>query len=256
MRLLLSIFLILLVNAACNNAVYSAIFPGIHNSSTTHKLNPGQLMQLAAELRLATGLTDLSFETAGMLIAGTRIEGGSAEARRLLANALSSGKRFEIENYEGSPDIAFARISAGEDLVENGVRLTVYRIQLDFADFKCLSGDQRAQAAFGVGLNVLHELTHGALGLMDPTNGAPIEGDCERIVNRIRAELNLPRRAKYDPELTVSLLSSGSRLVQASLFFIEETGEKRKLTWLASRVAPNAAYADGRLSWRTSVGRK
>ena len=252
MRKLLSIPLILLVSGVSCICCYSAILPGIYNSTSSHRLKQDELAKIACELRSLTGLTNLSFDSDGALIPGNQIDGGSEDARKLLLGSLSSGKRFEIENYPASPDIAFARISAGEDRVEAGKRITVFQLQLDLSDFKALQGDQRAVTAFGIGLNILHELTHGALGLMDPNNGAPVEGDCEKVINGIRQQLGLPQRVKYDPDLQVSQLSAGGRVVYASLTFSDSMGEKRKLSWLTTRVAANAGYASGRLGWRAT----
>jgi hypothetical protein len=71
----------------------------------------------------------------------------------------------------------------------------VFVVLIDFADFRQVSGDKQARAAFDVGWAVLHEVDHVVEGSEDPLED--VAGDCEGRINRMRRELGLPIRNSY-----------------------------------------------------------
>ena len=75
------------------------------------------------------------------------------------------------------------------------IKLDIYHVRLDFEDFKHMQAAPEVRDAFDAGFTLLHELLHG-LGLQD--TGIPDElGDCEQLVNKIRADLGVPLRDQY-----------------------------------------------------------
>ncbi len=223
---------------------------GVRNSTGPLHLNAAQLQQVQASLRHKSGLAELGFDEQGALTLGHRehIQGGAATARALLMAAVDGKHRYELENHERSPEVAFARLSEGAVWIldEAGKRLTIYQIQLDFADFDWLSGAPEAKAAFDIGINVLHELTHGVLQLQDPKGAMDQIGDCDAHVNQMRRELSLPERLYYHPDIRVVQIANGMGIVQAKLLFVSRKEANTwpsatyQLSWLASKVAPNA----------------
>jgi hypothetical protein len=75
-------------------------------------------------------------------------------------------------------------------------RPPAFVVQIDFADFECLRGDNRALQAYNVGWALLHEFDHIINGSQDATalNDA---GECETNINKMRRECDLPQRADY-----------------------------------------------------------
>ncbi|MGH9844309.1 MAG: hypothetical protein ACREEM_36765 [Blastocatellia bacterium] len=227
---------------------------GVRNSSGPQRLNEKQLQQAQESLRHKSGLVELGFDEQGALVLGNRqhIRGGSATARALLIAAVDSRNLYELESHERSPEVAFARIYESEDrlIAETGQRLTIYQVQIDFADFSRLSGAREAKAAFDIGIALLHELVHGVLKLPDPQSADQI-GDCDAHVNQMRRELQLPERLYYQPGITVVRSSDGRGIVCARLEFVErqagqaEPSAKYQLTWLPSQVSPNAQNIAG-----------
>jgi hypothetical protein len=67
---------------------------------------------------------------------------------------------------------------------------------IDFDDFRQVTGDSQARAAFDVGWGFLHELHHVVNDSEDPQN-ANQPGECEVEINKMRLELDLPLRATY-----------------------------------------------------------
>lgn len=176
--------------------------PGIRNS-LERPLSPPQLQTLLGCLRRHTGLTELAVDSHGFLTAGDRslAAGGSSTARALLLKALDGSVLFELENYYGSLEVAFAQLKPAQRMRHNQTRYEVGLIQLDFYDFAQMRGDQEAVAAFDSGISVLHELVHGVLNLSDAAGTRLRPGACEDYVNQMRRECGLPERLHYHPHL-------------------------------------------------------
>ena len=174
--------------------------PGIHFSEdATHRLSPIQQQKLEVSLRRITGWSHLRTDERGHLTFHEKAEfkGGSAWARRVLNAVIHSGRRFVVENHSGSPTVNFGQLDEGLKYADDhsGVKLDIYRVRLDFADFQEMEAGPEVRAAFDEGFTLLHELLHG-LGLEDTTKPDEL-GDCERLVNQIRADLGVPLRDQY-----------------------------------------------------------
>lgn len=174
--------------------------PGIwlgRNAATGCAENCRQV--LTDSLRRITGLQQLRFAENGALEVGERSDfiGGSITARAVLLRALASGAVFVIEDHSGSVTVNFGQLDEGlryEDCL-NGQRLLIWRVRLDFADFKRVDAPRQVRAAFDEGFTFLHELLHG-LGYRDSYRLDEV-GEVEEIINQARAELGLPVRAQY-----------------------------------------------------------
>jgi len=124
-------------------------------------------------------------------------------------------------------------------------------LQLDFADFNCLSGAREAKASFDIGIAILHELAHGVLKLQDPPGDTDEIGECDAHINQIRRELQLPERLYYHPGISVVQTRYKKRIVSARLVFVErkvvnsKPSKQYSLSWLANEVAPNAQNIAG-----------
>ncbi len=224
---------------------------GVRNSSGPLRLNEKQLQQAQEDLRRKSGFVELRFDEQGALTLGNRqrIAGGSATARALLIAAVDSQNLYELESHERSPEVAFARIDESEDreFGETGKKMTIYQVQLDFADFDRLGGAREAKASFDIGIALLHELTHGVLKLQDPRGEMDRLGECDAHVNQMRRELQLPERLYYHPRVRVVENLDG-RFVFASLEFAGSNAhatEKYRLTWRADQVSPLARNIAG-----------
>jgi hypothetical protein len=177
--------------------------PGIWLSRGTAHACAGQCQQrLTESLRRITGLSQLRFAKNGALEVGERsgFTGGSATARAVLFRALDDGAAFVIEDHSGSVEVNFGQLDEGlryEDCLSKR-RLLIWRVRLDFADFKRVDAPRQVLAAFDEGFACLHELLHG-LGYRD-SNQPDEVGEVEEILNRARAELILPLRAQYRGE--------------------------------------------------------
>ncbi len=258
LALLLSCLALVSVNAAPQPT-------GVRNSAGPRGLNEKQLQQVQESLRHKSGFMELGFDAQGALTLGNRrhIRGGSATARALLIAAVGSANLYELESHERSPEVAFARIDESEDRLidETGKRMTIYQVQIDFADFDRLQGAREAKAALDLGLALLHELVHGVLKLQDPQGEPDQIGECDAHVNQMRRELQLPERLYYHPGITVTRTSDGRGIVSASLVFVERTAAnaqpsaKYRLYWLPSDVSPNAQNIAG-LQQGTLVARR
>jgi hypothetical protein len=152
--------------------------------------------ELVAKLRSITGLPQLSFSDAGALEPGHEHLNGSEVARALLAQAISGSKVIVIEDASSRFDIAFCRVVPGRWRSGVGTRSSAFVVLIDFADFKQLSGDSKARAAFDVGWGFLHELDHVIADSKDGEDPGSL-GDCESHINQMRSELGLPVRVGY-----------------------------------------------------------
>jgi hypothetical protein len=154
--------------------------------------------RLLDSLRRITGIESLEFASDGSLNLGvcSAARGGSAEARRILTRAVSSDTPFIIEDYSGSSSVNFGQAER-EQIYEprSGKRSNVWRLRLDFDDFREMNAPSEVRAAFDEGLTLLHELLHG-LGYEDAFRPWEL-GECEEMVNQVRGELGLPVRDQY-----------------------------------------------------------
>ena len=106
-------------------------------------------------------------------------------------------------------------------------------VLIDFDDFRQVSGDKQARAAFDVGWAVLHEIDHVVSDSRDPDHDTSL-GDCETHINQMRRELGLPTRNSYffsflpvknDANLV-------SRFVRLRFDHVNNSSTKRKRYWL------------------------
>jgi hypothetical protein len=174
---------------------------GIHNAFGQRALKPKQLQALLKSLRQHSGWAQLDFDAHGFLICpdASQFTAGSAAARKLLLAALDAPVAFDLESHLYTANVAFARLGAPAMFrsMASGRQIKVFSLQLDFADFAALRGHDEVLAAFDIGFVFMHELAHGVWGLRDALNEADTLGECERYINQIRRELNLPERQHY-----------------------------------------------------------
>lgn len=175
--------------------------PGMRISQTraptTRELN-----SLMRELAFLSGL-DLKVDSNGSVHYDRTlpVSGGSAIARELLETAIDSSDSFIVESANRSARVAFAQIESTLDYDDgSSQRHKEWVIRIDFFDFAQLRGDDAALRAFSPGTTLLHELTHSILKLPDPETPDDPLGPCERHLNLIRAELDLPLRQNYVPK--------------------------------------------------------
>lgn len=150
--------------------------------------------ELAQRLRTITGWSGLSFNNDGGLMVGdAAVRGGSESARNLLTKTFSGTRVILFEDASSRRDVVFCRVVLGK--LGRMPAGEVYVVLIDFADFRQVTGDKRARAAFDVGWAVLHEIDHVVEDSADPQGDVP--GDCEAHINRMRRELGLPVRNSY-----------------------------------------------------------
>ena len=219
--------------ASAADAVYR-YRKGVH-LSREHPLTSKELDLLLNGLRALTGFSSLEVDAKGDLtiIARSQFAGGSGIARNLFAAALYGEESFTIESADHSSRIAFAELDSPLRYSDDSKRsYEDWRIRIDFADFKELHGDEAALASFDPAMAYLHELAHALLGHTDPVNPADELGDCERYLNRIRAELGLPERQHYYPKQRFTIGPGLSQLCQGTLTFMtkdQNTGKQKQL---------------------------
>ena len=184
--------------------------------------------RLTSSLRRITGLGALQFAPDGSLSLGvwSVAAGGSAEARRILISAVSAGVTFVIEDYSGSSSVNFGQAER-EQIYDprRGRNSQVWRLRLDFDDFRQMNAPSELRATFDEGFTLLHELLHG-LGYEDASRNQEL-GACEEIVNRVRGELGLPLRDQYFGETW----RITERLTSVRLRFRSPTGDKNSARW-------------------------
>jgi hypothetical protein len=190
--------------------------------------------ELVQRLQTITGWTDLHFDRAGFLTFNPgKFRGGSSFARELLTDAVAGEKLIALEGASARSDVVFCRVDSVHWLTEDKSLLTTYIVIIDFSDFKYVSGDKEARAAFDVGWAVLHELEH-VVNDSEDRNNSDVGGDCEANINRMRTELGLPIRASY--YFTLLPLKTGlhliSKFVRLPFDGIEPGSDKRRRYWL------------------------
>jgi hypothetical protein len=187
--------------------------------------------ELAQRLRTITGWSSLSFNSDGALsISDSSARGGSKSARDLLSKTFSGKRVILFEDASSRKDVVFCRVVLGK--LDRVPSAEVHVVLIDFADFRQVTGDKQARAAFDVGWAVLHEIDHVVEDSEDPQDNVP--GDCEAHINRMRRELGLPVRNSYFFSY-LPVKNQGnviSRFVR--LGFVDETApaSKKKRYWL------------------------
>lgn len=200
-----------------------------------HRLSAENKEQLEQNLRTIMGLPELRFGEEGQLLLGdlSAAEGGSEIARQMLLCALGSGHIFIIEDHCNSPSVNFGQMDEGTNYEDTivGCQFLIWRIRLDFDDFRTINAPADVQESFNPGITLLHELLHG-LGYRDAKQPEEI-GECESLVNQVRAELRLPLRDQYFADtlritpnvFTLRLKFSGATRRRAKyLFFVLSPG--------------------------------
>lgn len=204
------------------------------NVVSREELSPAHRQQLATKLRKITGLPDLNFDHNGILrLAGNRIVGGSESARELLTSAINGRSVVVIEDASNSSEVAFCRVIPGKWKRNSSGKPPVYVVQIDFADFDQLVGDERALEAFNVGWGLLHELDHVVSDSPDTTSLGET-GECEAHINQMRRECSLPERADYFSTLSPFATNTTfmTRLVRLAFEEHSPATNKKKRYWL------------------------
>jgi hypothetical protein len=174
--------------------------PGVWISrDAQYKLSGKRQEQLTQSLRRITGLHELNFTEDGALVAGdvSSEAEGSTTARQILSCSLGSGDVFVIEDHSDSLSVNFGQLDEGlryEDAM-TGARMVIWRVRLDFNDFRAMQAPREVRESFDVGFTMLHELSHG-LGFKDAATIDEL-GECEELLNQARTELRLPLRDQY-----------------------------------------------------------
>jgi hypothetical protein len=153
--------------------------------------------ELIDKLRTITGFSKLTFSENGSLQLEGHVEEGSARARELLVRAATGPAIIVLEDASGRADVAFCRVvPARVNSAALKQSLPAYVVLVDFKDFRQLTGDAEALAAFDVGWGVLHELDHIVSDSDDAQKPGEI-GNCEDHINAMRLEIGLPSRSEY-----------------------------------------------------------
>ncbi|HZI17705.1 MAG TPA: hypothetical protein VEY09_03835 [Pyrinomonadaceae bacterium] len=161
----------------------------------------GRRQALSESLRAITGWRGLHFDSDGLLRLGDApSSGGSPTARALLDSAQTGPNLIFIEDASGRADVVFGRVSQARlksDANRAGsLTAPAFLVQIDFADFAHVTGDEAARAAFNAGWVLLHEISHVVGGTNDAERAGEA-GDCEALVNLMRRECDLAVRAEY-----------------------------------------------------------
>jgi hypothetical protein len=209
---------------------------GLRNTLEGRRLSAKQLHEVAESLRAKTGWRELYFDEDGFLVCPepNNFEGGSASARLLLSEAITSRRVFELEAYNRAAAVVFARLDVpvAYESRRTGMRIEAYPLQIDFADFNKLRGDGEALKAFDLGLVILHELGHGVWNLHDAKTADEEPGECEAYINRIRRELALPERQTYQAVVRprTQPVTGGTNYLAELLFTrkVEKNGKTRQ----------------------------
>ena len=189
--------------------------------------------ELVDRLRAITGWSELAFADDGVLRIGEGIESGSSSARDLISRAVSGNRAILLEDASSRKDVVFCRVVLGKLMRDTTGESEVNIVLIDFDDFRQVSGDKQARAAFDVGWAVLHEIDHVVSDSCDPDHDTSL-GDCETHINQMRRELGLPTRNSYffsflpvknDANLV-------SRFVRLGFDHVNNSSTKRKRYWL------------------------
>ncbi len=189
---------------------------------------------LTIKLRSISGFADLKFDANGILRQGNRVPaGGSVSARELIGNAISGRNVVVIEDASNHSDVAFCRVIPGKWKRNAVGNPPAFVVQIDFADFDQVVGDQHALEAFNVGWGLLHELDHIVNDTPDARSLGET-GECEAHINQMRLECNLPLRTDYFS--TLLPLSADSpfmtRFVRLAFEQQQPITKKKKRYWV------------------------
>ena len=198
------------------------------------ELSPAHREELAGKLRTITGLPELKFDDACQLRVGSKqAVGGSASARLLLAKSIHGASLAVIEDASRRADVAFAQVVPGKWTGNVAAGPPVFVVQIDFADFDQLLGDERALAAFNVGWGLLHELDHVVADSID-ARALGETGECEAHLNQMRRECGLPERAEYFSTLLPLNADSAftTRFVRIAFEQQQPRANKKKRYWI------------------------
>lgn len=162
------------------------------NLSSSHR------QTLISKLRSITGWTKIEFDEQGALRLDIKEKpiGGSRLSRDLISAALSGSTLLVLEDASNHSDVVFARVVEGRWTRDAGSKPPVNIIQIDFADFSHIIGDEEAIASFNEGWAVLHEIAHVVYETADTAQANDL-GECESLINRMRRECGLPERTGY-----------------------------------------------------------
>lgn len=203
-----------------------ALADNVDNVVVRKNVSRSNREELARRLRTITGWSDLAFDSDGAMRIGTAgPRGGSRSARQLFSRTFSGNRVILFEDASSRKDVVFCRVVLGTlDHAE------VYVVLIDFADFRQVIGDKRALAAFDVGWAVLHEIDHVVEDSQDPQTD--VAGDCERHINQMRRELDLPVRNSYF--FSFLPVKNDSNLVSrfVRLGFDDVVAAKRRRYWV------------------------
>ena len=196
------------------------------------ELDRNRREQLAAKLQKISGWPDLNFDSAGVLRQGpSDFVGGSKSARELLTKVMLGTNAVVLEDVSRSSDVVFMRVVPGQWKTTIGPPAFV--VQIDFADFDYVMGDELARIAFDAGWALLHELDHIANNSQD-ANAFGEMGECESRINQMRVECNLPKRIDYFYTFS-PLTRTNSNATKLVRLAFEQTwpssGKKRRL-WI------------------------
>jgi hypothetical protein len=198
------------------------------------ELSAAHREELAAKLRKITGFSDLKFDGAGILRQGNSAPvGGSQSARELVVNAIHGRNVVVIEDATHRGDVAFARVIPGRWKTNTASAPPAFVVQIDFADFDQVVGDECALEAFNVGWGLLHELDHVVNDDAD-ANSLGETGECEAHINQMRQECNLPQRADYFSTLLPLTKESAfmTRYVRLAFEQQQPPANKKKRYWV------------------------
>jgi len=203
------------------------------------EISEARRVELAHQLQLITGWSDLNFDRQGSLRVGQNSPAaGSRLARNLIASALLSGKVLILEDASNRADVVFARVVPGRWKTTSENR-AVFVVLIDFADFEHLMGDRQALAAFNAGWSVLHEVDHV---VTDSADSAAVghTGECEDHINEMRRECHLPARMDYFFRFFPNSEQSDFQTRLVRLAFEQSEGSKKHrrfwVIWDASQV--------------------
>jgi hypothetical protein len=207
--------------------------PSRSNVVCREELSPAHREELATKLGRITGFSDLKFDAAGLLRQGSSAQvDGSRSARELVVNAIHGRNVVVIEDASHRADVAFARVIPGRWKTNPAGTPPAFVVQIDFADFDQVVGDESALEAFNVGWGLLHELDHIVNDDADATSLGET-GECEARINQMRRECNLPERADYFS--TLLPLADGAfatRLVRLAFEQQQPPANKKKRYWV------------------------
>jgi hypothetical protein len=204
---------------------------GAHNVVVRQNVSQANREELARRLRVITGWADLAFDNDGAMRVGyTGPRAGSQGARDLLNKAFAGKQVILFEDASSRKDVVFCHVVLGT--LDQVASSEVFVVLIDFADFRQVTGDKQALAAFDVGWAVLHEIDHVVEDSQDPHEN--VAGDCEGHINRMRRELGLPVRNSYFFSF-LPLKNDGnlvSRFVRLGFDQDAVSSAKRKRYWL------------------------